>query len=65
MHSNEATLKDKQFAADFYGVSVAKVDRWVMNGDGPRFVEIGRHVRFRYEDLIAFAEANTRGGEAA
>jgi excisionase family DNA binding protein len=66
MQNNTSYLKNKQFAAEFLGVSVATVDRWVMNGrGGPRHVKIGNLVRFRPEDLQSFVEANIRGGVAA
>lgn len=32
--------------------------RWI--GDGPRFVKLGRHVRYRAEDVMAWIEANSR-----
>jgi excisionase family DNA binding protein len=58
----ESYLKNKAYAAKFLGVSVAKIDRWVMSGAGPRFVKIGRHVRFRPEDLVDFINKNVHGG---
>ena len=32
--------------------------RWA--GDGPRFVKLGRHVRYRAEDVMAWIDANSR-----
>lgn len=32
--------------------------RWA--GDGPRFVKLGRHVRYRAEDVLAWIEENSR-----
>jgi excisionase family DNA binding protein len=63
--NEENYLKDKKFAARYLGISVHKIHRMVLDGSGPRFVKIGPLVRFRPEDLAAFVEANTRGGEAA
>jgi excisionase family DNA binding protein len=57
-------LKDKKFAARYLGVSVHKIHRMVQEGTGPRFVKIGPLVRFRPEDLAAYVEANSRGGQA-
>jgi len=36
----------------------------IQEGTGPRFVKIGSLVRFRPEDLAAYIEANSRGGQA-
>jgi predicted DNA-binding transcriptional regulator AlpA len=32
--------------------------RWA--GDGPRFIKLGRHVRYRAEDVLAWIEENAR-----
>jgi excisionase family DNA binding protein len=57
-------LKDKRYAARYLGVSVHKIHQMVQDGTGPRFVKIGPLVRFRPEDLAAYIEANSRGGQA-
>jgi excisionase family DNA binding protein len=57
-------LKDKRYAARYLGVSVHKVHRMIQDGSGPRFIKIGPLVRFRPEDLAAFIEANSRGGQS-
>ena len=62
--NKETYLKDKRFAARYLGVSVHKIHRMVQEGTGPRFVKIGPLVRFRPEDLAAYIEANSRGGQA-
>lgn len=61
--NKETYLKDKRFAARYLGVSVHKIHRMVQEGTGPRFVKIGPLVRFRPEDLAAYIEANSRGGQ--
>ena len=60
----EPYLKDKRFAARYLGVSVHKIHKMIQEGTGPRFVKIGSLVRFRPEDLAAYIEANSRGGQA-
>ena len=44
-------------------VSVHKIHKMIQEGTGPRFVKIGPLVRFRPEDLAAYIEANSRGGQ--
>jgi predicted DNA-binding transcriptional regulator AlpA len=65
MTSAESVFQDKKFVARFYGVSEAKVNRWIANGNGPRYYKIGNQVRFKIEDLIAFAEVNAHGRQSA
>ena len=62
--NEQSYLKDKKFAARYLGISVHKIHRMVQDGTGPKFVKIGPLVRFRPEDLAAFIEANSRGGQA-
>ena len=38
------------------------LERWRADGHGPRFLRIGRHIRYRQSDILAF-EAD--GGVAA
>jgi hypothetical protein len=60
--------KNKRFVAKFFDVSVNKVDRWVMNRQGPPFIKVGAQVRYCLADILDYAEScrtNSRGGRAA
>jgi excisionase family DNA binding protein len=48
----------RQFA-DYLGVPLATVYRWNHLGTGPRPLKIGKHVRYRREDVDAWLEAQT------
>ena len=48
------TFLSTQQLADRYGVPVATVHRWLHHGTAPRSLKIGRHRRFRLEDVIAW-----------
>jgi excisionase family DNA binding protein len=61
--NEQSYLKDKKFAARYLGISVHKIHRMLQDGTGPKFVKIGPLVRFRPEDLAAYIEANSRGGQ--
>ncbi len=37
--------------ASFLGIPVATIYRWRSRGDGPRGIRVGRHVRYRIEDV--------------
>ncbi len=45
--------------------SVRTLDQWAYLGKGPAFVKVGRHRRYRTEDVERWLEANRRGGDAA
>lgn len=52
-------LLNEQEAADFLSISFRTLQAWRVRGGGPRFCKIGRAVRYRRADLVAFAGANT------
>jgi len=43
--------------ADFYRVKVKTVQEWRYTGKGPKYVKIGRLVRYKKKDVIEFMEA--------
>jgi excisionase family DNA binding protein len=56
--TGEALLSGTELA-DFLGVPVRTVDGWRHRGGGPRFVKVGRHVRYRPADVNRWLTANT------
>ena len=54
-----ALLTEKEAAALLH-VTVKGVQSWRYRGNGPRFVKVGRCVRYRLEDLQAFVLAALR-----
>lgn len=55
----------RQQAARFLGFAVVTMDIWRAQGKGPRWIKIGRAVRFARADLEAWLEAHKVGGEGA
>lgn len=49
-------LLSVQEFADFVGVPVPTVYQWRTKGTAPRAVKVGRHLRFRQEDVDAWVE---------
>ena len=49
----EVNLTTKQ-AARLLGLSVSTLNKWRCYGTGPRFLKLGRAVRYRRPDLDAF-----------
>lgn len=47
-------------AAERLSISVRTLQQWRVVGGGPRFVKLGRAVRYRPDDLAAFVNAGAR-----
>lgn len=53
-------------AADFLGIAIRTLQKWRMNGTGPKFVRVSsRCVRYRRRELIAWADAHLKTSTAA
>ena len=52
-----ATVSTPQAIADRYGVPLATVYRWRTTGYGPRGFRVGKFVRYRREDVLAWEAA--------
>jgi excisionase family DNA binding protein len=48
-------------AAKFLNISIRTLQAWRIKLAGPRFVRVGRAIRYRRSDLTAWIEANTVG----
>jgi hypothetical protein len=53
-------LSEKQVAQQL-GISPVTLRRWRWLGEGPRFHKFGRLVRYRTDDIVAFAAVGARG----
>ena len=60
MRSNQTFLDSNQ-AAEYLGLKRTTLEAWRCRGDGPRFVKMGRLVKYRAADLEAFVESRIRG----
>lgn len=47
-------------AAKYLGLQPATLEAWRCRGGGPRFVKLGRAVRYRWADLHEYIELRTR-----
>jgi predicted DNA-binding transcriptional regulator AlpA len=56
----DALLRE-QDAADLLSLSVRTLQSWRNRMAGPPFIQVGRAVRYRRRDLIAWIDANTVG----
>ena len=63
------TFLDSDQAAEYLGLKRTTLEAWRCRGGGPRFVKLGRAVRYRQTDLDEWIESrlreNTQQGAAA
>jgi len=53
------SLLSEIHAAELLGVSSRTLQAWRSRNEGPPFVRMGRAVRYRRQDLLAWIEQNT------
>ena len=46
-------MNEKQLAA-YWGISCKTLQRWRAVGDGPKYVKVGKSIRYRYSDAAEF-----------
>jgi len=54
--ASEGRLWTAPELATFLGVPVATIYKWRTTGDGPVGLRIGRHLRYRESDVLAWLE---------
>lgn len=52
-------LLTPQQAADFLQKPVLTLKRWRAEGNGPTYIRIGRDVRYKESDLLAYIDEHT------
>jgi len=58
-----ALLSTKQ-AARYLGLAVSTLNKWRCYGEGPKFLKLGRAVRYMESDLQAFVKGRRLGSTA-
>jgi excisionase family DNA binding protein len=58
---NLPELSTRDELAEFTGLSVSALAHWNVRGTGPKPTRIGRSVRYRKRDVIAWLDASGRG----
>ena len=56
-------LMDQRDLARYLGKSTAWCERARWAGEGPRYIKLGRNVRYRADDVLAWIEGCATGGE--
>lgn len=55
-HSGLPTLLTQAELAEYLGKSLAWCERARWEGAGPKFIKLGRHVRYRVADVLAWID---------
>lgn len=53
---SEVRLLNTKQISELFGVSVVTLEQWRLQGKGPKFIKVGRCVRYRMADILAFQE---------
>lgn len=61
----DTRLMSTRELAEYLGVPRNTIYQWRHNGDGPRAIRVGRHLRFRRADIDEWLERNAEPGPAA
>ena len=59
-----SVLMDPTEVSEYLGVPIGTLANWRYQGRGPAFVRVGRHVRYRAEDVGEWLAMRAGGGEA-
>ena len=60
----EPLMTPQQLAA-YIGVPVQTLANWRYRNDGPRWLKVGRHVRYAMADIERWLDQNAQGGDVA
>lgn len=54
--STRRPLATPKEVSDYLGVPVGTLYQWTHHGRGPKVSRVGRHLRYRWEDIDAYLE---------
>lgn len=69
MELGQSGFATRAEVAEFLKLKTKTLDRWALEGRGPRYVKLGNSaarcapVRYRWADVEAWLEAQTKGGD--
>ena len=62
--SSSAAMLTTVQAAQYLGLAVSTLNKWRCHGGGPKFLKLGRAVRYRQSDLEMFVAERVLGSTA-
>ncbi len=64
-HTRRVALMTPRQLSDYLGVPVQTLANWRWREEGPKWIKLGRHVRYRPNEVERWLSAQGQGGEAA
>jgi excisionase family DNA binding protein len=58
-------LGSPEQVAEHLQIPMQTLAQWRTEGAGPRYLRVGRHVRYRWADVDQWLASQARGGDAA
>ncbi|NAZ80587.1 helix-turn-helix domain-containing protein [Kineococcus sp. R8] len=56
------TYRSPEWLAELLGVPLATLYRWSSRGEGPPTYKIGRHLRYREDEVVKWVASRRAGG---
>jgi hypothetical protein len=60
----DQTLLSTKLLSRRWNIAPRTLERWRAEGRGPQFLRIGRHVRYRQTDILAFEGKRIEAGDS-
>jgi excisionase family DNA binding protein len=64
MTDKRRALATSAEVAEFLGIPVRTLDQWAYRGVGVRYARVGRHRRYRWEDVERYFDEHASDGAA-
>lgn len=64
LHTERQPLGTTTDVAEYLQVPDKTLIQWRWLGTGPKFHRVGRHVRYRWEDVVSWLESQASGDDA-
>lgn len=63
--SDTRALLSRREVADRLGIPARTLDVWATRDKGPAYIRVGKHARYRWEDVERWLNEQPTGGTAA
>ena len=60
--STKRAMASRREVAEYLHVPPGTLEKWAHHGEGPEYVRVGRHTRYRWDDVERWLAVQKRGG---
>ncbi len=62
--NSKRPLATSEEVAEYLGVPLGTLRQWAYRGVGPKYAKVGRYRRYRWSDVEAYVDRQTKTGAA-